>query len=167
MTDNVDQILRDLLVESAHMVKEFDEWAELASEAEGLDAQAIIWDTMQKMRSIIATVEAVLGPRMHDAIDNREGWVETPVGIYKRIYRGAKYNWDHDEAMKQVVAYAREHRELKVSTGEVETELESVLRHLKKTSRVNYWLYRELKSLEIDADEFREKDPGRKWITSV
>lgn len=166
MTDTSKLILT-LQTECEIMVREFEEWANIASDTKELDAQAIVWDAMQRMRATIAVVESILGPKMHAAIDNKEGWVETPVGIYKRTMKGAKYTWDHDEAMKQVVAYALEHREYNASTGEVETELQSVLRHLKKTGRMNYWLYRELKSLKIDADEFREKDPGRPWITSV
>jgi hypothetical protein len=140
-----------------------ESWGNVVLGLTQLDDQAEAWATLQELKGKISLIESLLAPKMHANIPERPGWVDTAAGIYKRTKRGEKWSWDEEEAAKRVIAHAKENRRFHASTGEVETEGDSVARHLKEAAAFSFRVT-PLKSWGITYSDLRERQEGTDWV---
>ena len=68
----------------------------------------------------------------------------------------ANRRWDHDEAIKHVVARALDERQVDEATGEVEPSWVTVSRAVKECAGIGYWRVGALRQRGLDPDEFAE-----------
>lgn len=139
-------------------------WVAAAERLTTLDDQAVAWALIQKIKQSAAIIESVLAPKMHEQIPRSPGWIDTPVGVFKRSFKGRKWTWDIEPALEAVVAHAKENRRFSSSTGEVEGEAEAVFRCLLQAAQVGYCRKTALKAMDIDPDKYATKEEGTPWV---
>ena len=106
-------------------------------------------DRIQRLREHERTLVAAI----HDEADQRK--TETRYGLVE-VAKRRNRKWDHDEAVKHVVARALDERQVNPDTGEVEPSWVAVARALRECAGIGYWRVGALRDRGLDPDEFAE-----------
>lgn len=121
--------------------------------SELLNALVAVRDEKQRARDI----ERDLIEQIHAYADNQQLKRKFDYGPLRvELATSANRKWDHDEAIKHVVARALDERQVDEATGEVEPSWATVSRALKECAGIGYWRVGALKARGLDPDEFAE-----------
>ena len=90
-------------------------------------------------------------------------------GTVKRYSGKQRKSWDHEGLFTQVLRESGQCtcRIVDEDTGEVESDAEHALRHVRESAGVGYWKITGLRKLHIEADEFAETTTGRPTVQII
>lgn len=77
------------------------------------------------------------------------------LGLFQRTRSQSRRAWDHDSLWRDIVRKALAERRLDTATGEVQTEIDSVLAAIRKAVSPS-WKLTGLRDLGLDPDEYSE-----------
>lgn len=122
-----------------------------------LDLRATIAELRGRERDLVEMIHAT-------AYDAGIGRKFEAAGAQVELARSRNKRWDHEEAMRHVVARALDERTIDPDTGEVEPSWATVARAVMECAGIGYWRVGALKDKGLDPDEFFETTS---WSPSV
>ncbi len=117
-------------------------------------------DTRERIQQL-RDHERFLIEEIHDTASDRK--TETRFGLIE-VSKRRNRKWDHDEAVKHVVARALDERQVDLNTGEVEPSWATVARAIRECAGISYWRINALRDLGLDPDEFAETTSEAKSV---
>lgn len=119
---------------------------------------------LREQRRILDDEIHVVEDELVDAMQAEKAWEFTVEGVGTLVRHGGtvRKEWDNDALFREIWA-RRITRKVDEATGEVESEAEAVLRHVKECARPS-WRVTALKALQIEVDEFSTKTVGRSTV---
>lgn len=110
-------------------------------------------DEARRWREAAAAIEQHL-VLVLDSYNERQILIDG-LGLFQRERKQSRKAWQHDDLWRDVVKRGLAERRFDPSTGEVQTELDSVLAALRKALSPS-WKTGGLKDLGLDPDEYSE-----------